>query len=164
MSKTMKLTLTGIMAALIAIMTAYVAHIPIGVNGGYVHFGDSIIYLAAALLPTPYAMAAAAIGGGLADLITAPMWAPATIVIKMLIVLLFTNKHSKIITKRNLFATLFAYFISGFGYFIAEYLLFETWAVFWISMGQTLIQSVGSAVFFIVLGLSLDRAQIKSRL
>jgi len=58
MTKTKKITITGIMAALITIMTAYVFHIPIGVNGGYVHFGDALIYLAATVLPAPYAMAA----------------------------------------------------------------------------------------------------------
>ena len=164
MTKTKKHTITGIMAALITSMTAYVFHIPIGVNGGYVHFGDALIYIAAAVLPTPYALAAAAIGGGLADLLTAPMWVPATVIIKMLIVLPFTSKHAKIITKRNLIATAFAYFISGLGYFIAEYLLFETWSVLLVSMGQTLIQSVGSTVVFIVLGLALDKAQLKNRL
>ena len=60
-------TLTGLMAAMIALMTAYICHIPTGINGGYIHFGDSLIYIAAALLPTPYAHASAAIGGGLAD-------------------------------------------------------------------------------------------------
>ena len=60
------LTITGLFAAMIAIMTAYICHIPVGANNGYIHFGDSLIYLAAALLPTPYALAAAAIGGGLA--------------------------------------------------------------------------------------------------
>ena len=70
------ITLTGLMAAMIALMTAYICHIPVGVNGGYIHFGDSLIYIAATLLPTPYALAAAAIGGGLADLMTSPMWAP----------------------------------------------------------------------------------------
>ena len=164
MTKTKKITITGIMAALITLMTAYIFHMPIGVNGGYVHFGDALIYLAAAVLPTPYAMAAAAIGGGLADLLTAPMWAPTTIIIKMLIVLPFTSKSGKIITKRNIIATVIAYFISGFGYFIAEYLLFETWSVLLVSMGQSLIQSFGSAVVFIALGLALDKAQIKSRL
>ena len=164
MNKTQKLTFTGILAALIAVQTAYIAHIPVGINGGYIHFGDATIYLAATLLPTPYALAAAAIGGGLADLLTAPMWMPATIVIKMLIVFPFTSKSAKIITKRNLLATVLAYFISGVGYFFAEYILFETWALFWVSMGQTLIQSVGSAVFFIVLGLALDKSKIKNRL
>ena len=77
------ITATGMMAALITIMTAYICHIPVGTNGGYVHFGDSLIYLAAVLLPRPYAFAAAAIGGGIADLLTAPMWAPSPARVKL---------------------------------------------------------------------------------
>ena len=66
------LTLTGIFAALICLFTAYICHIPVGPNGGYLHFGDTFIYVAASLLPQPYALLAGAIGGGLADLLTAP--------------------------------------------------------------------------------------------
>jgi len=162
-SKVKYITMTGIMAALITLMTAYICHIPIGVNGGYVHFGDSLIYLAAVVLPTPYALAAGAIGGGLADLLTAPMWMPATVIIKMLITIPFTNKSKKIVTPRNVIATVLAYLISGFGYFLAEYVLFGTWTVLLVSMSQSLIQSFGSAVFFIVLGMALDKAHVKAR-
>ena len=98
LSKLRYLTVTGLMSTLIMIMTAYICHIPIGMNGGYIHFGDSLIYLAAVLLPRPYALAAAAIGSGLADILTAPMWAPATIIIKMLLVFPFGNKSKKIST------------------------------------------------------------------
>ncbi len=162
-SKIRNLTMTGILAGMITILTAYICHIPIGVNGGYIHFGDSLIYLAAALLPTPYALAAAAIGGGLADLLTAPMWVPATMIIKMLIALPFTSKSSKIVTPRNVMATVAAYFISAFGYFLAEYLIFRTWTVLLISLSQTLIQSIGSAVFFLICGIALDKAHVKNK-
>lgn len=162
-SKVKYITMTGIMAALITLMTAYICHIPVGVNGGYVHFGDSLIYLAAVLLPTPYALAAAAIGGGLADLLTAPMWTVATVIIKMLITIPFTNKSKKIVTPRNVFATVIAYLISGLGYFVAEYILFGTKSVLLVSMSQSLIQSGGSAVFFIVFGLALDKSHVKNR-
>ncbi len=164
LNKVRYMAATGIMAALITIMTAYICHIPIGVNGGYVHFGDSLIYLVAALLPTPYALAAGAIGGGLADLLTAPMWVPATIVIKMLIVLPFTNKSAKIINTRNIIALVAAYPISGLGYFLAEYLLFETWSVLLVSLSQNFVQSFGSAVFFVIFGMALDKAQVKRKL
>lgn len=157
------LTVTGLMAAMITVMTAYICHIPTGINGGYLHFGDSIIYLAAALLPTPYALAAAAIGGGLADLLTAPMWAPATVIIKMLIALPFTSKSARIITPRNVAASVIAYLISGLGYFLAEYLLFGTMPALVASMSGSLIQSGGSAVFFVIFGLALDRTHAKSR-
>lgn len=162
-SKVGYLTITGIVAALITLMTAYIFHIPVGINGGYVHVGDAFIYLAATLLPTPYALAAAAIGGGLADLLAAPMWAPATIIIKMLITIPFTNKSAKIVTLHNIVATVIAYFISSLGYFVAEYILFDTWSVLLISMSQSLLQSGGSAVLFIALGLALDKANVKNR-
>ena len=60
----------AVMAALTAALTLWL-HIPAGLNGGYIHFGDAVIYLAAALLPKPYAMAAGAAGGVIADLLTA---------------------------------------------------------------------------------------------
>ena len=163
LAKVRYLTIAGIMAALITIMTAYICHIPVGVNGGYVHFGDSLIYLAAAILPKPYALAAAAIGGGMADLLTAPMWTIATIIIKMLIVIPFTNRAPKIITARNIIAAILASFISGVAYFIANYILFGSWSVLLVSMSQSLIQAGGSAIFFIVIGLALDKAHVKRR-
>lgn len=162
--KSKYLTETGLMAALITIMTAYICHIPVGANGGYIHFGDSLIYLAAVILPRPYALAAAAIGGGMADLLTAPMWAPATIIIKMLIVLPFSRKSSKIVTPYNIFATVLAFFISGISYFLAQYILFGTWGVLLVSLSGSFIQSMGSAVFFVTFGCALDKVDIKKRL
>ena len=37
-----KITATAVMAALATLMTAYIFHIPVGVNGGYVHLGDTM--------------------------------------------------------------------------------------------------------------------------
>ena len=158
-----KMTTTGIMAALITIMTAYICHIPVGMNGGYIHFGDALIYMAAVMLPTPYALAAAAIGGGMADLLTAPMWVPATIIIKMLIVLPFTNKTTKFITTRNVIASFAAYLISGLCYYMADYILFGTWTALITSMAQSAVQSIGSAILFIIIGLALDKVGFKQK-
>ena len=55
-----QLTVTALFAAAITVMTAYMLHIPIP-TGGYIHLGDTLIYLAACLLPFPYAAAAATI-------------------------------------------------------------------------------------------------------
>ena len=60
-----QLILAALFAAAIAVMTAYLLHIPIP-TGGYIHLGDTLIYLSACLLPMPYAVMAAVIGGGLA--------------------------------------------------------------------------------------------------
>lgn len=157
-----RLTMAAAFAALTTLMTAYILHIPVGANGGYVHLGDTMIYLAAAILPLPYACAAGAIGGGLADLLTAPVWAPATILIKMLICLPFSNKGTKIVTKRNVIATFFAFCISATGYYLAEGIMFGFTAAFFTSVVGNLIQSGGSAAAFIIIGAALDRMGFKA--
>lgn len=163
-SKTYYLTITGIFAALITIFTAYIGHVPVGINGGYIHFGDGLIYLAATILPMPYAMLAGAIGGGMADLLTAPAWTLATLIIKSLIVIPFTNKGITIINKRNLAAPIISYFISATGYYLAESLLFGTKAAIIMSFSGSFIQSFGSMIFFLMLGTALDKFGFKARL
>lgn len=166
MDKKLKnLTFTALLAAMITIFTAYICHIPVGSNGGYIHFGDSLIYIAACLLPWPYAMAAAAIGGGLADILTAPIWAPATIIIKALISIPFTNRSSKIVTAGNVISTIIAFVISATGYAIAEAVITQTniLVVLPVSVPGSVIQSGGSAIIFIILGLVLDKMGFKKR-
>ena len=111
----------------------------------------------------PYAFAAGAIGGGLADLLTAPIWALATIIIKMLITIPFTNKKNKIINVRNVIATAIAFLISGTGYYIAEATLFGTQTAFLMSLSSSAIQSGGSAIFFIIFGFILDKLGFKNK-
>lgn len=162
-TSTTQLTVTGLFAAMITLMTAYLFHIPYGANGGYVHFGDALIYIAAVLLPRPYAMAAAAIGGGLADLLTAPMWAPATIVIKMLLVLPFTSEQGKILKMRNIAAPWLGIGITVAGYYAAEGMLFGSFYTALASAAGNVIQGLGSAVIFFVLAAMLDRIHLKAK-
>lgn len=158
------MALTAILAALITVMTAYIFHIPEPVTGGYIHFGDGLIFLAACLVPKPYAMAAGAIGGGLADLLTAPMWTLPTIVVKMLITIPFTAKNKKIVCKRNIVASVLAYFISATGYYIAESFVFGYEVALINSFLGSLVQATGSTVVFIVAGIALDKVQIKKKI
>lgn len=158
------MTTTALFAALICITTAYIFHIPFGLNGGYVHVGDALIYLAAAVLPAPYAMAAGAIGGAFADLLTAPVWAPATFLIKMLIAIPFTNKKDKIINVRNVIGVFIAAALSFAGYYFAEVIMFGTWGAIIPSIIGTLAQSGGSAVLFIIFGIALDNMHFKANL
>ena len=84
------LCVAAIFTALVFVVTAYL-HIP--TNNGYIHVGDGIIYLAACLLPWPYAIAVGACGALLADCLTGfAVWAPASVIIKALTALLFTAK------------------------------------------------------------------------
>lgn len=163
MKRTQKMVLTALFAAMITVMTAYICHIPTGINEGYIHFGDALIYMAACFLPMPYAIAAGAIGGGLADLLTAPVWAVATMIIKALICLPFTSKGPKILCGRNVAAVCISGLISAVGYAIAEGIMFGTWVTSIAGFSGSAIQSGGSAVLFILLGLALDKIGLKRK-
>jgi len=65
--------------------------------GGVIHFGDALIYAAAALLPFPYGLFVAAIGPGMFNLFRVPHWLPFTIVIKPIMALCFTSKGDTIL-------------------------------------------------------------------
>lgn len=161
--KTLRLVAAGVFAAMTAMMTAWICHIPYGANGGYIHFGDVMIYLAAVFLNRKYALAAAAVGGGTADLMTAPVWAPATIVIKMLLVLPFTAEGGKILSPRNCAAPLLGAVVTVGGYYLAEWIIFGSPVTPVASIPGNIIQSAGSAVIFYALGAVFDRAGVKER-
>ena len=122
------LTSAAMFAAMITLTTAYLFHIPIGANGGYIHFGDAFIYLAASLLPMPYACAAAAIGGGLADFLSGvPIWVIPTMIIKPLTAVWFTSHSERLLCRRNVCALILAGLVSNAGYYIAEALFSGNW-------------------------------------
>ena len=156
------LTTTALFAAAITIMTAYMLHIPIP-TGGYIHLGDALIYLAACLLPAPYAVAAAAVGAGLADLLTAPMWVVPTLLIKALVALLFTCRRERLLCRRNCAAVFLACVLSPTAYALAGCILTGTLAAFVPQFLGTLVQGVGSGILFFVLAPALDGVKLKER-
>ena len=154
---------TAVFAAAIAVTTAYILHIPLP-TGGYIHLGDVLIYLCACLLPTPWAMAAGAVGAGLADLLTAPMWLLPTVIIKALICLPFTGKHDRILCPRNVAAIFISGLLSPALYGVANIVFAGTVTAFLPQFLGTLIQTAGSGAVFAVLVLAVDRLGLKRRL
>ncbi|MBQ8966182.1 TIGR04002 family protein [Ruminococcus sp.] len=161
------LTFSGIFAGLIYVMTAYV-HVPTG--AGYTHAGDGLIFLAACLLPSPYAAAAAAVGGALADGLSGfAVWLPATIIIKAVTTLYFSTKSDKIITKRNIAALLPALVtcVAGYslyqGIFMSGHVSTAALAAAFAQTPAYCIQIAASSVLFIFLGIVLDRMRFKAR-
>ncbi len=154
---------TALFASLAVVLTLLV-RLPIGLNGGYVHVGDAIIYLAAATLPLPYAMAAGAIGGGLADVLAGvPMWAIASVPIKALLCVCFSSRAPKLLTVRNGLGTVPAGLITCGGYYVAEWLLFGGWAPL-VSVWENAGQALASAALFLILAPVLDGLKWKERL
>ncbi len=146
---------TSLFAAMITVMTAYIGHIPTAT--GYIHFGDGLIFLAACFLPKGYAVGAAALGSGLADLLTYPSWTIPTILIKGLMALPFSNKSTKILTVRNLIAAGIAVIINTIGYFLAGALLAGNWGSPIADLPNSLIQGVGSVIIFVLIGFIFDK-------
>ena len=160
-SRVRTLTLTGILTALILVFTAFI-HIPS--FNGYVHIGDGFLYLAAALLPTPYAMFAGAAGAVLSDCLTGyAIWAPASFVIKTLSVLFFAAAGPRIITKRNLLALIPAAALCIGGYYLYEGILYGNFVSPLYGVFGNLMQTVFSSALFVIVGLALDKTGIKSR-
>ena len=162
-----QLTMSALFAALTAVTTAYIFHIPMAVFGGqgYVHIGDAVIFLCAGLLPAPYACAAAAIGGTLADVLSgAALWAPFTFIIKAAVALCFTAKKPHILCKRNFLALIAACLITVAGYYLAEGILYSNFVTPVYSITGNVIQSVASAVLYLVLALALDKMKLKAQL
>lgn len=167
-SNVKKITLTAMFAALIAVMTAFIK-MPTGINEGYLHFGDSMIYLAGCLLG-PYAAISAAIGGAFADILAgAAVWALPTAIIKacnsvpFIIAAAYYAKHkgkNRIIHLSSILMTLVSGLITVFGYLLAEGLMYS-FASALTSVPFSIIQAVGSAIVFILVGCALDSVKIQ---
>lgn len=166
----MRLVITALMAALITVMTAFIKF-NTGINNGYLHFGDSMIYLTACFLPTPYAMVAAAVGGAMADVLGgAAMWAPYSAVIKplnaLVIGLVFktklTKKQDKVLSVGTAVGSGVSGLITVFGYLLAESILYS-FPTALTSIPFSIIQAVGSSIIFVLVGLALDKINFKTR-
>ena len=161
------IVMTGLFAAVTYIFTAYF-HIPSG--AGYTHAGDGIIYLAACLLPAPYAAAAGAIGGALADGLSGfAIWMPATIIIKAVTALFFTNKSEKILTLRNIFGIIPSLILCIVGYSLYEGIViakgFSIAAILaaFQQVPAYCVQVLASSVLFIITAAAFDKSGIKKR-
>lgn len=163
--KMKNLTLSAMFAAVIMLMILYLFHIPVGSNGGYIHFGDAFIYLAGCFLPMPYAYAAAAIGGGLADIMSgSAIWAIPTMIIKPLTVIWFTSKEDKLFNKRNIVAVILAGVVSIVGYYLAQVILTGNWVASLLGIWGNIVQAIGSGVIFLIMTVAIDKVSLKKRL
>lgn len=157
--------LTALFAALIFVVTAYLFHIPTPATGGYIHLGDAFLYLAASILPLPYAVAAGGIGEALSDGLTgSAVYALPTFLIKSIMVLFFTSSAKKVIVRRNLAACAAAGAVCIAGYYLTEVILLRSFAAPVAEIPGNLIQAAASAAIYILLGRAFDRLKVKEHL
>lgn len=113
----------ALLTALAAVLTMF-PHMPTP-TGGYVHFGDSVIYIAAIFLGPVPGMIVGAFGHSIADAFTAPIFIPATFIVKGIMGLLIGKiAYQKFDIKHFVLAGIVALIIVVFGYFFAEWIMF----------------------------------------
>jgi len=151
--------LSSVFAAMVFVFSAYL-HIPS--HTGYTHIGDGFIYLAACILPLPYAMFVGAGGAFLADCLTGfAIWAPGSVIIKSATVLFFSHKRKKIINLHNILALLPAWTMCVGGYYLYESLITGNFIAPLSGIPGYITQSILSSILFITAGLAIDKLDIK---
>lgn len=163
--------------ALAAVFTAAITgltmvHLPLPSEAGYVHVGDSMIYLAASFLPGPYAVIAAALGGALADMLFGFFnWMPFTFVIKAMNAIPFVlcfkylKKNSdKIITLPSIAMSVLSGVITIVMYFFASCIVYGNVATAFLDVPGSVVQAVGSSVIYCLVGAPLDASKIKTKI
>lgn len=136
--ETNKIILTGLMMAMITIVTM-ILPIPIPFTTGYIHLGDTVIFLSVLLLGWKYGAVAAGLGSALADLLIGfAIWAPWTLVIKGgmgLIMGLFiaramknqVKKHALGLSLYSAIGMILAGLFMVAGYYIAESIIYNNY-------------------------------------
>lgn len=162
-TKNLKLMcLAGIFTAIVYVFTAYL-HIPS--HTGYTHVGDAFIYLAACLLPLPYGIFVGAGGALLADCLTGfAIWAPGSVIIKTCAVLFFSRKGRKLVCLRNILALIPAWVLCIGGYYLYEALLTGNFLAPAAGIPGYITQSTLSTVLFVILGIAMDKLNVKAKI
>ena len=161
-SKTKLLTLTALFTAMVCVTTAFILHIPTA--NGYIHIGDSIIYLASVILPFPCGMIAGALGGGLSDLLSGyPAYILPTVIIKSLnsfCIYAIAKNEKNMFSVKSVIASIVSGIVTIVGYYITAVILYGNPQAQLVEAIPNVIQAVASAIIFWVLAFALDKARI----
>lgn len=162
---TRSLAIIGIFAALVSIATL-VLRIPS--PAGYIHMGDSLVYISGILLGPIYGALASAIGSGLSDLFGYAEYVPATFVIKGLDAFM-TAYVFYMVQKRvkGLQGAIIGYVLGVLlggvimigGYFLYDTMLKGT-AVALASVSYNVAQAVGGAIIGLPLLVALEKSKV----
>ena len=131
--KTSDIVLSALMMCLIMV-AIFILRIPVPFTQGYVNLSDGIIFLAVMILGYKYGALSAGLGSMMGDIIGGfAMWAPWTFVIKGIMALIFGLLLEKTRAADKPALKVLAMIAGGifmvFGYFIAEGVMYGSWAV-----------------------------------
>lgn len=149
-SSTKRLTAVGLFIALIAVGTLAI-RIPVPATNGYIHLGDSMIYLISILFGPYIGMIASGLGSAMADILGGySHWALPTLIIKglegLIIGYLTVRDSKRPISIRNTAGLLIGGIWMVFGYYLGGVALRGGWVIPLDSIPWNIIQALGGAV------------------
>lgn len=162
-NKTRSLVYTALMTTLVLLGTI-VLRIPIPMTQGYVHLGDSMIFLAVLIFGRKRGSVAAGLGSSLADILGGyPFWAPWTFIIKFSMAFVAGFIIEKSSSKRKqgthnayrIFAMAIGGLLMTLAYFIAETVMYGSAA----AAALGIPWNIGQAAVGIALSLTLYRCR-----
>lgn len=164
---------TAMMTAMVMIATTFFK-IPNAM--GYIHLGDGFVLLAAIILPKKYACFAGGVGAGLADIYGGyAVWAPWTLVIKIVMVLIvqlfFDFLMKRASNGRHIakiagipFAELLAYVLAVLwtvsGYYVAQGFISGNWAAPIADVPGNVLQAAVGSVIAILVSVTLGKTSL----
>ncbi|HHY06015.1 MAG TPA: ECF transporter S component [Clostridia bacterium] len=170
--KTKQLAITGLMAAL-TMMGTMIIQIPTPTKG-YLHLGDSLVYLSGILLGPLVGALAAGIGSTLADVFSGyGIYAPATFIIKSLDALVVGYCYKAIASKTNSLIKKTISFILGIilggSIMVSGYLAYETFlygfpAALLGGVPLNITQAIGGGVLALPLMFALEKFNFSQNL
>ena len=147
--KTYEMIITSMLIALVFVATMLLNFkLPISANGGLVHLGTGMLFIAAILFGPKKGAAAGAIGMGLFDLVAGfTLWAPITFLTRGLqgyIIgkIAWSNDRKGSHLGINLFAIIISTPPMLAGYYIGEAIIFKSWIIPATSIPGDLLQTV----------------------
>ncbi|MDD2400899.1 MAG: ECF transporter S component [Clostridia bacterium] len=166
--KTKQLAVTSLMTALVIVGTM-VIQIPTPTKG-YIHIGDSMVYLCGFLLGPLAGFLAASTGSAMADLFSGyGFYAPATFFIKGFEALMvsycyrFFQTKAKSSTITKVIGSIFGIIIGGI-IMVLGYLTFETYLYGYptalVGVAANITQAVGGGILAFPLNLALEKADL----
>ncbi|SJZ75453.1 ECF transporter S component [Selenihalanaerobacter shriftii] len=151
MNKTKELSLKGLLIALVTVSTM-VIKVPVPATEGYIHLGDSMIYLSSILFGPGVGLIAGGLGSALADLLSGyGHWALPTLIIKGIEGLIIgkiaiRSRGETSVRFKDVIAALLGGGWMVAGYYLGGAILTKSFIAPLSSIPWNIIQAVGGAV------------------
>lgn len=165
-SKTKDLVLSALLIALVLVATEINFRLPISINGGLIHLGNTMLFMSAIVFGKRKGAVAGAFGMGLFDILSGWVaWAPFTFIIRGIMGYIIgyvsnSNDRKGNSTTWNLIGIVISGIIMIVGYYIAEIIITGNYIAPITSIPGNIIQIVFGALF----GLPIVKALKKTNM